>query len=152
MRSLLLSLVLLFVSCATVSQRSAAGDAEEVKRFFLDGIAAFNRHDIDAFLKQFDPELQMYATYEWMRDPAVIRERFRYTFANYPHVRMEIADLHARSVAPDVVTVDFRFRTYPKGSGPAFHGVGSGVYVRRNGAWSEVLEHETVTKIDEGAR
>ena len=28
--------------------------------------------------------------------------------------------------------------------GPAFHGVGSGVYVRRGTDWVEVLEHETV--------
>jgi hypothetical protein len=148
---MLLSLMLLFVSCATAT-RPGADDAAEVKRFFLSGIDAFNRHDLEPFLAQFDPELQMYAAYEWLRDPAAIRERFRFTFATYPNVKMEIDDLRARSVAPDVVAVDFRFRTYPKGSGPAFHGIGSGVYVRRNGQWREVLEHETVTKIDDGAR
>jgi len=126
--------------------------AEEVKRFFMQGIEAFNRHDLDAFLRQFAPELQMYAAYEWLRGEAAVRERFRFTFATYPDVQMEIDDLRARSVAADVVTVDFRFRTYPKGTGPAFHGVGSGVYVRRGGEWREVLEHETVTKIDAGAR
>jgi hypothetical protein len=36
----------------------------------------------------------------------------------------------------------------PDGQGPAFHGVGSGVYIRKNGKWSEVLEHETVTNTD----
>ena len=36
------------------------------------------------------------------------------------------------------------------GKGPAFHGVGSGVYVQRQGNWVEVLEHETVVKADEG--
>ena len=36
------------------------------------------------------------------------------------------------------------------GQGPAFHGVGSGVYLRRDGKWTEVLEHETVVKVDEG--
>jgi hypothetical protein len=145
---MLLSL-LLVVSCASVPR---ADDAAEVKQFFMQGIAAFNRHELDPFLRQFSPDLQMYAAYEWMRDPATTRERFRSTFERYPDVRMEIDDLRARSVAPGVVTVDFRFRTYPKGTGPAWHGVGSGVYVRQNGEWREVLEHETVTKMDEGAR
>lgn len=35
------------------------------------------------------------------------------------------------------------------GKGAAFYGVGSGVYVKRDGKWVEVLEHETVTKVDE---
>jgi hypothetical protein len=46
------------------------------------------------------------------------------------------------------VTVAFQWRVYPLGQGPAFHGVGSGVYVRRDDRWREVLEHETVTRVD----
>ena len=48
------------------------------------------------------------------------------------------------------VVVDFKWHTYPQGKGPGFHGVGSGVYVKKKGRWVEVLEHETVTKVDDG--
>jgi hypothetical protein len=51
-------------------------------------------------------------------------------------------------VGPATATVAFRWRVHPMGQGPAFHGVGSGVYVRRDGRWLEVLEHETVTVVD----
>ena len=53
-------------------------------------------------------------------------------------------------VARGTVVTDFKWRVYPMGRGPAFHGVGSGVYIRRGGRWVEVLEHETVVKVDEG--
>ncbi len=49
-----------------------------------------------------------------------------------------------------MVITDFKWRVYPMGAGPAFHGVGSGVYILSNGKWTEVLEHETVVKVDEG--
>ncbi len=63
---------------------------------------------------------------------------------------MEVEDLRVRVVARGAVVTDFKWRVYPLGAGPAFHGGGSGVYALRNGKWSEVLEHETVVKVDEG--
>lgn len=152
MRSPLPVLCALVLLAACASAPVASPDAaEEVKTHFMNGIAAFNAHDLDAFMKQFAPDLQMYAATEWLRGEPAIRRRFVSTFQQFPKVKMEIDGLTARQVAPGVVTVDFRFHTYPQGSGPAFHGIGSGVYVRRDGRWVEVLEHETVTKVDEGA-
>jgi hypothetical protein len=63
---------------------------------------------------------------------------------------MEITNLRARSETPNTVTVDFEFHTFPRGTGPGYHGVGSGVYVKRAGGWREVMEHESVTKRDAG--
>jgi hypothetical protein len=65
-------------------------------------------------------------------------------------MRVRNLSLNITEVAPGIVVTDFRWRVYPKGSGPAFHGVGSGVYVLREGKWAEVLEHESVTRVDEG--
>ena len=76
--------------------------------------------------------------------------RFAQTFKQFPSVRMEIENLRVREIAPGAVVTDFNWRVYPMGQGPAFHGVGSGVYLKRDGKWVEVLEHETVTKVDEG--
>ena len=47
------------------------------------------------------------------------------------------------------VAVVFGWRVYPMSSGSAFHGVGSNLYLKRDGAWEEVLEHKTVTLTDE---
>ena len=52
----------------------------------------------------------------------------------------------------DVVITMFNWRVYPMGQGPAFHGVGSGVYILRGDKWEEVLEHETITHVDEALR
>ena len=38
------------------------------------------------------------------------------------------------------------------GRGPAFRGVGSGVYVQRSGRWLEALEHETIVTVDPALR
>ena len=94
----------------------------------------------------------MYTPTGWVRGKEAVRQRFAETFASFAAVRMEVEELRARAVAPGAVVTDFRWRVYPMGRGPAFHGVGSGVYVRRAGAWQEVLEHETVTQVDEPLR
>jgi uncharacterized protein (TIGR02246 family) len=121
-----------------------------VGEFFMSGIAAFNRHELDLFMGQFAPEIEMYTPTGWLRGRESVRKRFAETFQQFPNVRMEIEDLRVRSVAEGVAITDFKWRVYPMGKGPAFHGVGSGVYVQKDGAWSEVLEHETVVKVDEG--
>lgn len=41
---------------------------------------------------------------------------------------------------------------FPMGAGPASHGIGSGIYILRGDRWEEVLEHETVTLVDEALR
>jgi hypothetical protein len=85
-----------------------------------------------------------------LRGRQSVRARFAQTFEQFPSVRMEIEDLRVREVARGTVVTDFKWHVYPMGRGPAFHGVGSGVYIRRGGKWVEVLEHETVVKVDEG--
>lgn len=125
-------------------------DAEQVKRFFMEGIDRFNRHDLDGFMIQFDPDIRMYSVTQWLTGSPSLRQRFASTFAQFPDVHMDITDLRAQSVAPGVVTVQFEFHTFPNGSGPAYHGVGSGTYVKGSHGWREVQEHETVSKRDAG--
>lgn len=120
-----------------------------VETFFMSGIEAFNAHHLNRFMKQFADDVEMYTPTGWLRGNTAVRERFVQTFKQFPAVKMEIEELKVREVAPNTVIVDFKWKTYPKGSGAAFHGVGSGVYVKRKGNWIEVLEHETVTKIDD---
>ena len=151
-----LALVVLFsalLSCNFAQTPNArATQKHPVGLFFMAGIEAFNAHDLDKFMKQFSDDVEMYTPTGWLRGKRVVRERFVGTFQQFSSVKMEIEDLRVREVAPATVVVDFKWRTYPKGSGPAFHGVGSGVYVRRDGNWVEVLEHETVERVDEALR
>jgi uncharacterized protein (TIGR02246 family) len=141
-------------SSGTTTTAAAAATAQKhaVEIFFMTGIQAFNAHDLDKFMKQFADDVEMYTPMGWLRGKALVRERFIGTFRQFPSVRMEIEDLRVREVSPAVALVDFKWRTFPKGSGAAFHGVGSGVYVRRDGLWVEVLEHETVVRVDEELR
>ena len=120
-----------------------------VRAFYLSGIEAFNAHDLGTFMHQFGDDIEMYTPTGWLRGKSAVRGRFAETFAQFPDVQMEVEDLRVRAVALEVATVDFAWRVYPMGAGPAFHGVGSGVYVLRDGRWEEILEHETVTRVDE---
>jgi uncharacterized protein (TIGR02246 family) len=123
-----------------------------VKIFFMSGINAFNAHNLDEFMKQFAEDVDMYTPTGWLRGKDAVRARFSETFQQFPSVKMEIEDLQIREIKNGTVLVDFKWRTYPRGTGSAFHGVGSGVYIKRKGKWVEVLEHETIVKIDEGIR
>jgi uncharacterized protein (TIGR02246 family) len=131
-----------------VARPSPAAERHPVAAYFDAGIAAFNAHDLDTFMQQFADDLEMYTPTGWLRGKAAVRERFVTTFRDFPSVRMIVRDLRVRDVAPGVAVVDFAWSTYPRGAGPAYHGVGSGTYVRRDGRWQEVLEHETVVSID----
>ena len=124
----------------------------EVRALFNNGVEAFNRHELNRFMGQFGADIRMYTPTGWLNGYAAVRERFAQTFEQFPNVRMEIDSLEARRVADDVVFVRFRWRVHPLGEGPAFHGVGTGVYVLRGNEWEEVLEHETVTFVDEPLR
>ena len=144
-----LGFVFFAFGCATRSHVPANGDAVAVVTArFNHGIEAFNRHDLESFLDQFADDIEMYTPTGWLRGKAAVRARFVETFTQFPAVRMETDSLRARLVGPDVVVVDFAWRVFPQGAGPAFHGVSSGVYVSRAGAWVEVHEHEVVTRVD----
>jgi uncharacterized protein (TIGR02246 family) len=147
-----LFLALCLAGYAQTPSGEVAQQKHTVETFFMSGIEAFNAHDLDRFMKQFADDVEMYTPTGWLRGKAAVRERFVMTFKQFPSVKMEIEDLKVRQVSPATVLVDFKWRTYPGGSGPAFHGVGSGVYVLRNGNWVEVLEHETVVQVDEALR
>lgn len=151
MKRILALLVLLLVALLPASaQDRKATKNHPVETFFMSGIAAFNRHDLDGFMKQFADDIEMYTPTGWLRGQQPVRARFAQTFQQFPKVRMEVEDLRVREVTRGTVVIDFRWRVYPMGQGPAFHGIGSGVYVLRAGKWVEVLEHETVVKVDEG--
>jgi hypothetical protein len=153
MKHIILIVALLITVCSTSFAQTAKSPSQSkhpVETFFMSGIAAFNAHNLDEFMKQFADELEMYTPTGWLRGKNAVRERFVETFKQFPMVKMEIEDLRVREIKSDVVLVDFKWHTFPMGTGPAFHGVGSGVYILRDGKWGEVLEHETVVKIDEG--
>jgi len=144
------ALIVLSTSFPTTAEQLGSSPSHPVERFFMSGIAAFNAHDLDGFMKQFATDIEMYTPTGWVRGHQAVRDRFADTFTKFPAVRMEIENLRVREVAGGTVVTDFEWRVYPMGKGPAFHGVGSGVYVLRDGRWVEVLEHETVVKVDEG--
>jgi uncharacterized protein (TIGR02246 family) len=149
-RTLALALLLTLFPCSAAAQTQKSSRKHPVETFFMSGIESFNVHDLEGFMKQFAADVEMYTPTGWLRGREDVRTRFAQTFAQFPSVRMEVEDLRVREVARDAVVTDFKWRVYPAGRGPAFHGVGSGVYVRRGGKWAEVLEHETVVKVDEG--
>lgn len=132
----------------TAAPSDSVADTAAVRARYLSGIEAFNAHDLEQFMRQFAIDVNMYTPTGWLRGKAAVSERFAGTFKQFPQVRMVVDSLRVRSVAQSVTVVDFRWRVYPMGAGPAFHGVGSGVYVLRAGDWVEVLEHETVTRTD----
>jgi uncharacterized protein (TIGR02246 family) len=138
------------IACASMNASATGLSAAptEVRTLFESGIDAFNRHALDEFSRQFASDIEMYTPTGWLRGGPAVRARFDSTFRQFPHVRMEIDSLVVRAVAPTTMAVAFRWRVLPMGRGPAFHVVGSGVYVRRDGRWEEVLEHETVTRVD----
>lgn len=153
MKQTILIIAMLFTASSTVYSQPAKNSLpvkHQVETFFVAGIEAFNQHDLDEFMKQFADDLEMFTPTGWLRGKSAVRERFTATFKQFPAVKMEIEDLRVREIKPDVALVDFKWRTYPTGKGAAFHGVGSGVYLLRDGKWIEIFEHETVVKVDEG--
>ena len=151
-----LAVALLLVACARQAAMPATSAtpgsdptvAAAVESTYRAGIAAFNAHELDTFVGQFADDVVMYTPTGWLRGGAAVRARFDSTFRQFPKVRMEIDSLEVRAVGPATATVAFRWHVYPMGAGPAFDGVGSGVYVRRASRWVEVLEHETVQRVD----
>jgi uncharacterized protein (TIGR02246 family) len=154
MKQILIILLLLASSSFAFGQTQNHNSAQKhpVEAFFMSGIEAFNAHNLDKFMRQFTVDVEMYTPTGWLRGNQAVRERFVQTFKQFPLVKMEIEELKVREVGDKTVIVDFKWKTYPMGKGAAFHGVGSGVYVKRKGDWVEVLEHETVTKVDEALK
>jgi hypothetical protein len=149
-RLLALAIFLAVTLLPIAAQNQKTTKKHPVESFFMSGISSFNSHNLDGFMKQFAADIEMYTPTGWLRGQPIVRARFAQTFQQFPSVRMEVEDLRVREVARGMVVTDFKWRVYPMGKGPAFHGIGSGVYILRSGKWVEVLEHETVVKVDEG--
>ena len=145
-----ISVVAFTASCAHLpaSGLDRAADARAVEDLYRSGIAAFNRHNLEEFTAQFADDIEMYTPTGWVKGRPAVIHRFRDTFTQFPRVQMIVDSLAVRVVSHGVATVAFSWRVHPMGQGPAFHGVGSGVYVLRRDKWEEVLEHETVTRVD----
>ena len=82
----------------------------------------------------------------------LLRERFEVLFQEFPHVKMEIPELKLEILSKEVVLVNFHWKVYPMGQGPAFSGIGSGIYTFNDGQWKEILEVERITEVDEALK
>jgi hypothetical protein len=151
-KQILFTLTVIAAICAGgCSHKNDTGGPQDhpVRALYLAGINAFNSHDVETLIQQFANDFEMYTNTGWHRGLPAIKERFGKIFQQFPSVKMEIEDLHVREVVLGTAIVDFRWKVFPKGSGPAWSGIGTGVYVFRSQRWLEVLEHESVVHVDE---
>jgi hypothetical protein len=125
-RSLVTATLLLLASLPAAAQTAGGAQKHPDGDFFMAGIAAFNAHNLDGFMKQFASDIEMYTPAGWLRGHQSVRERFAQTFRQFPGVRMDIEGLRVRKFERGAVVTDFKWRVYPTGEAPAFHGVGSG--------------------------
>ena len=119
-----------------------------VKILYLSSIEALNEGNLDLFLANFASEIKMYGTDGNYFGQNALRERFQNVLQQFPSMRMEIPVLTLEMLSEDVVLVNFKWKVFPMGQGPAYSGIGSGLYTYQNNKWSEILEVETVTHID----
>jgi len=125
---------------------------DPVKELYLSTIDAFNDRDIDLFLANFAPKIKMYGTDGTYFGQDALRARFEGLFKQFPNAKMEIPELESEVLSNDVVLVNFKWKVYPMGKGPAFTGIGSGIYKYLDGKWMEILEVETITHVDEALK
>ena len=83
---------------------------------------------------------------------SALRERFKILFEQFPDMKMEIPELNLEILSEEVVLVNFQWKLYPMGQGPAFSGIGSGIYKFSDGQWIEILEVERTTEVDEALK
>ena len=123
-----------------------------VRLLYLSSIEALNKGDLEMFLSNFAPEIKMYGTDGNYFGQNALRERFENVLQQFPDVRMEIPELQLKVLSQDIVLVNFKWKVFPMGQGPAFSGLGSGIYQNKNGKWMEILEVETITNVDEALK
>ena len=158
-RILLLTLCLSFFwvsllgQVAPVEAKLSSGLSEHpVRAHFMSSIGAFNDGKLESFLANFSSDIKMYGTDGIYQGKEALRTRFKAVFDQFPAKRMEIPELSLEVLSEKTVLVHFKWKLYPMGQGPAYTGVGSGIYVLEDGKWTEVLEVETVTHVDEALR
>ena len=123
-------------------------DNHPVKELYMSSIEAFNQRNTDVFLKNFDVDIKMYGTDGLYFGRDALRDRFDGVFKQFPNVRMEILEFDLKELSEKIVLVNFKWKVYPMGQGPAYTGLGSGLYMYKDYAWTEILEAERVTEID----
>ncbi len=148
----LLSLIF-FNSCAInkANFKDSNNYSEEnhpVRDLFLSSIEAFNQRKLDLFVANFAPEIKMYGTDGNYFGQNALRERFEILFGQFPNMKMEIPELNLKVLSKEVVLVNFKWKLYPMGQGPAFSGIGSGIYNYSGDKWIEILEVERTTDVD----
>lgn len=150
----LLSLLLLNIyACNQTDNKGIETEnAHAVRELYLSSIEAFNKGNLELFLANFAPDIRMYGTDGNYIGHDALHERFKKVFQQQPDMKMEIPELKLEVLSKEVVLVDFKWKLYPMGHGPAYSGIGSGIYTYRNDKWMEILEIETVIHIDEELR
>ncbi|NNL15994.1 MAG: nuclear transport factor 2 family protein [Flavobacteriaceae bacterium] len=123
-----------------------------VKELFLSSIGAFNQGKVELFLANFASDIKMYGTDGNYFGQDLLKNRFEILFTQFPNMKMEIPKLTLKILSREVVMVNFEWKVYPMGQGPAFSGIGSGIYQKLDGKWLEILEVETITHVDEALK
>ena len=126
-----------------------SADNHPVRLLYLSSIEALNNGDLELFLSNFAPEIKMYGTDGNYFGLDALRERFENVLQQFPNVRMEIPELQLEILSQEIVLVNFKWKVYPMGQGPAFSGIGSGIYRNIEGKWMEIIEVETITNVDD---
>ena len=149
MKSLLsfLCLILVLIGTEAFGQKQQKQD-HPVKDLYLATIQAYNEGKLEVFLANFSEDIRMYGTDGIYQGKQALRNRFEAIFKQFPNSKMEIPELEVEVLSKENVLVNFKWELFPMGRGPAFRGVGSGVYTLREGKWIEILEVETVTEVD----
>ena len=119
-----------------------------VRALYLSTIQSYNKGKLELFLDNFSEDIRMYGTDGNYVGKQALRNRFEAIFKQFPNSKMEIPELELEILSTENVLVNFTWELYPMGKGPAFRGVGSGLYTLRKGKWIEILEVETVTEVD----
>ena len=143
------------MACKNLNSKDNNNYTEEnhpVRTLYLSSIEALNKGNLDVFLANFAPEIKMYGTDGTYFGQDALRDRFEKVLQQFPKVRMEIPELQLEILAEDIVLVNFEWKVFPMGQGPAFTGIGSGVYRKTGDKWMEILEVETVTEVDEALK
>lgn len=153
--SLLTILFITSIACNNVNIKNDHKYTEEnhpVKSLYLSSIEALNEGNLDLFLANFAPEIKMYGTDGIYFGHNALRERFVNVLQQFPDLRMEIPELKLEILSKEVVLVNFKWKVFPIGSGPAYSGIGSGVYKKNGDKWAEILEVETISNVDEALK
>ena len=154
--SLLTMAIFTSIACNDLNVRNSNKDYTKenhpVRTLYLSSIEAFNEGNLDLFLANFAPEIKMYGTDGNYFGQNELRKRFENVLQQFPDVRMEIPELNLEILSQDIVLVNFEWKVFPMGQGPAFSGIGSGVYMKKGDKWMEILEVETITNVDEALK